>query len=269
MTTSMGINRLAKSISGLDNNDPRAGLNHLRELAREADAEDKAGFMTASAGIFFISLCISGILYSASLKVLPTGFQRFLDGRKKELEERYRRGVTQVDPEKAAKDFLDTILDLLTYVPLGAGAVGGGILYLKRKNKAARQRVMEEAMEEEMNRLKESLEQESKGETSAAGVTNNKPSLLSGINIVELFNCFADIMSIQKNLPREQEETALEYFKKVSLAVNFPESESLKAVKYFDDELYGKKESTKEDRAAFIQLLLKILNNIDTKKLKK
>ncbi len=268
MTSSVGINRLARNLSGVDNN-PRAGLNHLRELARQADAEDKAGFMTAAAAILLISLCISGALYSVSLKVLPTGFKRFINGRKKELEERYRRGVTQVDPEKAGKDLFDMFMDIITYAPLGAGVVGGGILYVKSKNKAARQRVMEEAMEEEMNRLKESLEKESQEIASAAGVTDNKPSFLSGINIVELFNCFADIMSIQKDLPREKDETALEYFKKVSEAVHFPESESLKAVKYFDDELYGKKLSTKEDRAAFMQLLLKILNNIDTKKIKK
>ena len=114
-----------------------------------------------------------------------------------------------------------------------------------------------------MDRLKKQLEEELDETTSAAGVVNNKSSILSGANIVELFNSFADIMAIQNNLPRDEDETALEYFEKVAESINFPKSESLKAAVYFDDELYGKKNSTKEDKAAFMKLILEMISKIN------
>ncbi|MBQ2593118.1 MAG: hypothetical protein II567_07545, partial [Candidatus Riflebacteria bacterium] len=69
--------------------------------------------------------------------------------------------------------------------------------------------------------------------------------------------------SIQNNLPRDEDETALEYFEKVAESINFPKSESLKAAVYFDDELYGKKNSTKEDKAAFMKLILEMISKIN------
>ena len=76
-------------------------------------------------------------------------------------------------------------------------------------------------------------------------------------------------MDIQSELPREKDETALEYFNKVTDKINFPESKGIKACKYFDDELYGKKNSTNEDKAAFMTLLLEMLENSTVKTVKK
>jgi hypothetical protein len=128
---------------------------------------------------------------------------------------------------------------------------------------------MEQALQEEMDRLKKHLEEElNDAETSAAGV-KERSSILNGANIVELFNSFTDVMAIQGDLPRQEEETALEYFDKVAESINFPKNESEKAARYFDDELYGKKNSTKEDKASFMKLILEMISKINKKAFKK
>ncbi len=256
----MSLTKIAANVSGIQT-DPMAGLNHLKELSKQKNAEDKEGTFTAIVEILILSFCISMGLYSITLTIFPSKFQQWYREKRHEMSLKIT-GATKED-QKASRDLFDILIDLIKYAFGGVGLGGASYLYIKRKNKAGKQRQMELAMEEEMNRLKKALEEESKD--SAAGVKDNKSSILNGINIVELFNCFADIMAIQRNLPREKDETALEYFMKISKSVNFPDTESLKAAKYFDDELYGKKQSTKDDRASFMQLLLKMMNTINTK----
>ena len=269
----LGINRIAKNISGVET-DPLDGLNHLKELSEQKNAEDKQGAFTASVELFIISLCIASALYSMTLITFECPFLDYYTKTRKEMSARVTgRNVSKEEQENAKNAFdrlLDRLFQLIKYGPFG---VGGGLVcyhYVKKKRKAGKQREMEKALEEEMNRLKEALQKEAEGEntTSAAGVTDNTPSILKGVNIVELFNSFAMIMGLQKNLPREKDETALEYFTKISDSLNFPKSESLKASKYFDDELYGKKESTSADRAAFMKLLLNMMTDIETHRTK-
>ena len=270
--TGLGINRLAKDLTGVET-DPLAGLNHLKELSEQKSAEDKQGSLTAGVELFIFAFCIASALYTFTLKTFECPLIDYYKTTRKSMSLKYTgKEVSEEDVKKAKKSFEDLVewlLDQLKYLPFG---IGGGIVvyrYVKKKKKAGKQRAMELALEEEMKRLKEALEKEAdENAPSAAGVTDNTPSILKGVNIVELFNSFAMIMSLQKNLPREKEETALEYFNKISDSLNFPKSESLKASKYFDDELYGKKESTNADRAAFMKLLLNMLNDIDTNKSK-
>jgi hypothetical protein len=258
MILSLGINKVAKQVSSQDFRD---GLKSLRELANQAGAEDKAGSMSASIQIFLIAITISGLLYYVTLQIFPNNLKNYLreqDNRFKKLSEQ-----AQNVEKPNERDIIDIILDIAKRAGLFGGFAGGTVYYYKKKRKAARQRAMELAMEEEMDRLKSQLEEELNETTSAAGVVNNKSSILSGANIVELFNSFADIMAIQNNLPRDEDETALEYFEKVAESINFPKSESLKAAVYFDDELYGKKNSTKEDKAAFMKLILEMISKIN------
>ena len=262
MILELGINRVAKQVSSQDF---REGLKSLKELASQANAEDKYGSFTASLQILLLAVTISGLLYFVTLKIFPDNLKNYL--RDQDLKYKPRTGQAKKGPSE--RDMIDMIMDIIQYGSAIGGVTGGSILYIKKKNKAARQRAMEQAMQEEMDRLKEHLEQELKETTSAAGVVDNKPSFLNGANIVELFNSFADIMAVQNNLPRNEEETALEYFNKVAESINFPKSESNKAAVYFDDELYGKKNSTKEDKAAFMKLILEMIGRVNRHSSKK
>ena len=255
MILELGINRVAKQVSSQDFRD---GLRSLKELANQAGAEDKYGSMSASIQILLLAIAISGILYFFTLRIFPNNLKEYL----RSMDLKYKpTGTEQKGP--STRDMFDLAMDLFQYGSLIGGIGGGGILYLKKKRKASRQRAMEQAMQEEMDRLKEHLEQELNETTSAAGVVNNKSSILNGANIVELFNSFADIMAVTGDLPRQEEETALEYFNKVAESINFPKDESEKAAVYFDDELYGKKNSTKEDKAAFMKLILEMISRVN------
>lgn len=258
MILELGINRVAKQVASQDFRD---GLQSLRELASQANAEDKEGSLTASFQILLLAIAISGILYFFTLKIFPNNLKNYL----RNQDEKYKKLSEQAKnaPQPTEEDIIDYILQFLEYGSLIGGCGGIGIWYVKKRNKAARQRAMEEAMAEEMDRLKEHLEQELNETTSAAGVVNNKSSILNGANIVELFNSFADIMAIQSNLPRDEDETALEYFIKIADSINFPKAESQKAAVYFDDELYGKKNSRKEDKAAFMKLILEMISKVN------
>ena len=258
MILELGINRVAKQVSSQDFRD---GLKNLRDLANQAGAEDKYGSMTASIQIFLVAIAISGLLYFFSMRIFPHNLKEYLRASDLKYKALTAQGKNNGPSEE---DIIDTIINIFEWGSLIGGLGGGTYLYIKKKNKAARQRAMEQAMQEEMDRLKEHLEQELKESTdSAAGVVNNKSSILNGANIVELFNSFADIMAIQNNLPREEDETALEYFNKVAESINFPKAESQKASVYFDDELYGKKNSTKEDKAAFMKLILEMISRVN------
>ena len=260
MILELGINRVAKQVSSQDFRD---GLQNLRDLARQASAEDKMGSFTAGAEILILSVLISAFAYSTTLKIFPNNFLNYFRQTKSRLNEKYNPEKQDPNAPKP-RDIMDLLQDFICYGLGGGSLAGGGILYIKKKRKAARQRAMEQALQEEMDRLKEHLEQEiNETATSAAGVVDNKSSLLSGANIVELFNSFAELMAIQGDLPRHEEETALEYFNKVAEKINFPREESLKAAVYFDDELYGKKNSTKEDKAAFMKLILEMISRVN------
>ncbi len=264
MIVSGGINRIAKSLTGVET-DPMAGLNHLQELARQKNAEDSYGATTAFSGILIIAICISCFAYSFTMQLFPGVLKQYYEKREKELSDYYNPNASK-NAKKAANDLFDILMRCIKYIPLGAGTIGGSILYIKKRQRAARQRAMEIAMEEEMKRLKDNIQKEA-DEISAGGVTDNKPSsFLSGASIVELFNSFAAIMGLKKaDLRREEEETALEYFMRIAISVNFSKEESIKAARYFDDELYAKKTSSKEDRAAFMKLVLRMLDCIDAK----
>lgn len=259
--SSSGFSSLAKSLTGVDT-DPITGLNHLKELAEQKNAEDKLGSFAAGTGIIFLALCISFSLYSLTMKAFPSSVKSWV--RNNDLTNKYNPTGGPKEPD--AKDFFDMLLDLAEWLPLGGAGVFGGTIIYRMKKKAGRQRQMEECMQEEMDRLKEALTKETENLTSAAGVTDNKPSFLSGATIVQLFNSFAALMGLKnEELKRSKEETALEYFNRISESVKYPKQESIKASRYFDDELYAKKLSTQEDKAAFMKLLLAMLDSIDIK----
>ena len=266
MILELGINRVAKQVSSQDFRD---GLQNLKSLANQANAADKEGSFAASAQIVILALIISGLVYSLTLAICPKkNLVKYLQENKILLSEKYKPIDNMKGPSE--KDIMDMIYDLMTWGFGGGSVVGGGVIYYRKKQKAARQRAMEQAMQEEMDRLKKQLEEEiNENATSAAGATDKKSSILSGANIVELFKSFTDIMTIQGDLPRQQEETALEYFDKVSETINFPKEESEKAARYFDDELYGKKNSTQEDKAAFMKLVLEMISRCNKKMAKK
>ncbi len=265
MILELGINRVAKQVSSQDFRD---GLRNLKELANQANAEDKYGSYTAGTGIIVVALIISFFVYSATLKVFPNNLKEYFRKVNTDLADKYKPQEKNGD-EPSPRDIFDILRDILTYGGIGGSVCGATIIYIRKKNKAARQRAMEQALQEEMDRLKKHLEEElNDSETSAAGV-KERSSILNGANIVELFNSFTDVMAIQGDLPRQEEETALEYFDKVAESINFPKNESEKAARYFDDELYGKKNSTKEDKAAFMKLILEMISKINKKAFKK
>lgn len=268
MIATLTINRLAKTVSSQDYRD---GLKNLKELVKQANAEDKKGAFTAIAEILTLSIIISCCVYALTLQIFPNNFLKFYRNKDAEYNERYNTKSNSKSKKGGSLDFMDLLDQIINWLPKAVGCYGGyrGYMYYKRKkDKAGRQRMMEQAMKEEMDRLREQLAQEIDESSSAGGVTDNKPGLLSG-NIVELFNTFASIMEIQKDLPREKDETAQEYFIKISNSIKFPKDDALKASKYFDDELYGKKESTTEDRNAFMKLLLEMMNKVNIGSLKK
>ena len=152
MILELGINRVAKQVSSQDFRD---GLRNLKELANQANAEDKYGSFTASVQIFLLAITISGILYSFTLRAFPNRLKEYLQGE----NFRYKMRNTSEQKGPSEKDIFDMIMDVIQYGSMIGGVTGGSILYIRKKNKAARQRAMEQAMQEEMDRLKEHLEQ--------------------------------------------------------------------------------------------------------------
>ncbi len=268
MIATYGIHRLAKSVSSPDFNE---ALKSLSDLARQANAEDKRGAFTAISGILIISITISVFAYLVTIRIIPPTIVKFYKEKSAEYSLRYDN---KKEGEKAQKDAFDMILDNLDVILEALFGLGTGTFaykqYKKYVKKANQQRYMEEAMQSEIDKLKEKLASEIKDaeNASAAGVADNQSTFLKG-NIVEIFNTFTNLMGIQSELPREKDETALEYFNKVTESINFPKSEGIKACKYFDDELYGKKNSTQQDKAAFMTLLLKMLDSVTVKTVKK
>ena len=83
MILELGINRVAKQVSSQDFRD---GLKSLRELANQANAEDKEGSLSASIQILLLAITISGILYFFTLQIFPNNLRTYL----KQQDDRYR-----------------------------------------------------------------------------------------------------------------------------------------------------------------------------------
>ena len=73
-------------------------------------------------------------------------------------------------------------------------------------------------------------------------------------------------MAIRGDLPRQDDETALEYFRKVAKEINFSKGKAELASRYFEDELYGQHETTEENRKAFLELILSMMEKVKPSK---
>lgn len=260
MMLGQGINGLAKALTNQNNSNYQNSLDNLRSISMKMSAVDKESSFSAITGILSLSVVISLFIYAFTLSVFPSPLNEYIKTQSKRLNEKFQKDKEEFQKNKeeegAANDAFEVIHGIIM-LALGGGVFGSCYIYYKVKKRRAKQRQMQLMMEDEIRNLKAAIE----GEVKSNGEINakTKSDKLSGATLVELFNSFADVMCITHNLPREEEETALEYFYKISKAVNFPENDSIKASRYFEDELYGKKTTTEEDRKAFLQLLLKIL----------
>lgn len=255
-----GINQLAKDVSGVGTGGNRFlnSLDKIKTIAQKEKADDKFGSLAAGMQIRIIALLITGLIWSFAT-MLPSSM-------KEDLTPPKTQQTKTENDKKADEDLFDIMIDLMR---LGVKmALAGGCGYYayklvgKRKKKKSAADI---AIEEEMARLREAIEKQDTG--AGAGSDRQKFSTnLDGVTLMELFNSFAEIMAIRGDLPRQDDETALEYFRKVAKEINFSKGKAELASRYFEDELYGQHETTEENRKAFLELILSMMEKVKPSK---
>lgn len=255
-----GINQLAKDVSGVGTGGNRFlnSLDKIKTIAQKEKADDKFGSLAAGMQIRIIALLITGLIWSFAT-MLPSSM-------KEDLTPPKTQQTKTENDKKADEDLFDIMIDLMR---LGVKmALAGGCGYYayklvgKRKKKKSAADI---AIEEEMIRLREAIEKQDTG--VGAGSDRQKFSTnLDGVTLMELFNSFAEIMAIRGDLPRQDDETALEYFRKIAKQINFSKGKAELASRYFEDELYGQHETTEENRKAFLELILSMMEKVKPSK---
>lgn len=268
------VHNLAKNLSyNKQPVDLTEGFAALKILAEQEKAGDKWGNFAASTQIFLVAMFITYMAVSficciwppASLKQMRKFIASFTEesaASKKTDDEKLEEGLGM------ASDIMDLANRLCDFIPHASFASGGGfagyIYYRKRRKKLnGGKSAMDIAIEEEMRRLKSAIENSENSVSDENGnKSKNKSNIgaLDGATLVELFNNFADIMEIRGDLPRNREETAAEYFSKLATEIRFSKEKADKAARYFENELYGQRETSPEDKRAFIELLLEMMS---------
>lgn len=255
-----GINQLAKDVSGVGTGGNRFlnSLDTIKTIAQKEKADDKFGSLAAGMQIRIIALLITGLIWSFAT-MLPSSM-------KEDLTPPKTQQTKTENDKKADQDLFDIMIDLMR-IGVRIVIAGGCSIYaykyyrkMKKKKSAA-----DIAIEEEMARLREAIEKQDTG--VGAGSDRQKFSTnLDGVTLMELFNSFAEIMAIRGDLPRQDDETALEYFRKIAKQINFSKGKAELASRYFEDELYGQHETTEENRKAFLELILSMMEKVKPSK---
>ena len=265
----------SKSLSGNTPEDIKEGFHKLLRMAEQEKADDKKGQLTGITQILLATTFATFMVWSVVISVYPPAIlkviQRINDAQNKSTAQTLdvNNFLDKKEKEKNIFNVLLEFVQLLLQAPFSAtavGAVGGGMgYYVHRRRKKARlnsdgKSAMDLAIEEEMRRLRSAIEGDSDS-NSIDGLKNKvKADALDGATLVELFNNFADIMEIRGDLPRDKEETASEYFARLSAEISYPQERSKKAARYFENELYGRMQTSREDKKAFMELLLEMMS---------
>lgn len=254
----VSVSKLAKDVSGVghDGNRFMESLTRIKHIAAQEKAQDKFGSLAAGAQIRVIAIIITCALW-----LVMTSFPSSL---KEDLTMPEQQKPKTANDQKADQDLFDILIDLGQL--LGKGLVGSifcyyGIKKMFLDKKKGKKSAADLAIEEEMARLREAIEQDNSN--APAGSEKQKfAASLNGLTLMELFNGFAEIMAIRGDLPRQEDETALEYFRKVATEINFSKGKAELASHYFEDELYGQHETTEENRKAFLELILSMMEKV-------
>ena len=254
-----GINQLAKDVSGVGTGGNRFlnSLDKIKTITQKEKADDKFGSLAAGMQIRIIALLITGLIWSFAT-MLPSSM-------KEDLTPPKTQQTKTENDKKADQDLFDIMIDLMRMgvrIAIAGGFTICGIRYYRKMKK---KKSADIAIEEEMARLREAIEKQDTG--AGAGSDRQKFSTnLDGVTLMELFNSFAEIMAIRGDLPRQDDETALEYFRKVAKEINFSKGKAELASRYFEDELYGQHETTEENRKAFLELILSMMEKVKPSK---
>lgn len=226
-------------------------MKNLKKLSGQLEKAERTGSYSVLTVIVLIALCLSVFCYKVTTFIFPENL-------KIEMKEMAKRYAPKPKAQKGERDFTDDIFDLLDMI-LNYGVQGGVFgatgfygykVYRKHKSKLA----MKLALEAEMARFKEAMAKEL-NETG----NSKKFETFSNDELVGLFNLFAQVMEIEAKLPREESETASEYFSKVAHSLRTSKSQAERASDFFNATLYGSKKSTDEDRKAFLQILIAMM----------
>ncbi len=85
---------------------------------------------------------------------------------------------------------------------------------------------------------------------------------LAGIDLVELFASFSQLME-ERGHPRNDPETAAEYFERLCLSLNVRPAQGRHAARLLESELYGQKAHTPADLESFVTTLRQLLSKVN------
>lgn len=224
----------------------------LSELADQKNAEDKVAALSGKVYVFAMALFVTSLLYLISIKIFPCPMLENISAGRSALSEKY---TNMSEKEKQTANDLMGVVESLVEFFLAGTTVGCGAIWYYKKKRKARQREMQKLMEAELERIKNEFQEE-----VVAGKGGSKATSIAGVNLVELFNSFADVMSKFPGKGRDDGETAQEYFVRLAKSMGASEVKVKSASHLFDDELYGKHTSSASDRQAFMEIILMLMS---------